>query len=114
MNRSLICIICPRGCALTASGDKENLKIEGFACKRGKDYAKAECISPTRTVTSIVRVSNRQEMLSVKSEKPIPKDKIFEAMQLIRAAEVEAPIRIGDSVLEDVFGTDIIATKNIL
>ena len=38
---------------------------------------------------------------------------IFKVMEEIRAAEVEAPVRIGDVILTDVCGTDIIATKNI-
>ena len=73
-----------------------------------------ECTHPMRTVTSIVRVSNRVDtMVSVKTAAPIPKEKIFEVMELIRAAKVEAPIASGTVILEGVFGTEVIATKNI-
>lgn len=53
-------------------------------------------------------------MVSVKTETPVPKDKIFEAMRLIRAKSVCAPVKIGDIIIKDVFGTSIVATKNII
>ena len=52
-------------------------------------------------------------MVSVKTASPIPKDKIFEVMRLIRAKSVCAPVKIGDVIIEGVFGTDVVATKNI-
>jgi CxxC motif-containing protein len=52
-------------------------------------------------------------MVSVKTAAPIPKGKIFEAMELIRSASVEAPVKIGDVILPDVFGTTVVATKDI-
>ena len=114
MKRELVCIICPRGCRLTVEGEGENLIVTGNACPKGKQYAMDECTHPMRTVTSIVRVSNRVDtMVSVKTAAPIPKEKIFEVMELIRAAKVEAPIASGTVILEGVFGTEVIATKNI-
>ncbi len=114
MNKKLICIICPRGCTLTAEGERDCLKVSGNACPKGETYAICECTNPTRTVTSIVRVANRNEcMVSVKTENPIPKDKIFEVMKKIRNTAVSAPVKIGDIILKDVFGTNIVATKNI-
>ena len=35
-------------------------------------------------------------------------------MEIIRTAEVNAPVRIGDIIAENVYGTNIIATKNII
>ena len=114
MKRELVCIICPRGCRLTVEGEGTNLTVTGNACPKGKQYAIDECTNPVRTVTSIVRVSNRVDtMVSVKTAAPIPKEKIFEVMGLIRAAKVEAPITSGTVILEGVFGTEVIATKNI-
>ena len=34
-------------------------------------------------------------------------------MEILRSATVNAPVRIGDVLLKDVCGADIIATKNI-
>lgn len=115
MTRDMTCIICPRGCALKVEINGDNITVTGNSCPKGKQYATDECTNPTRTVTSSVRVDNREDiMVSVKTENPIPKDKIFDAMKLIRAKSVTAPIHIGNTVIENVFGTDIIATKNIV
>ena len=114
MKRNLICIICPRGCALTAEGEGENLKVTGHSCPKGERYAIDECTHPMRTVTSIVSVSNRPDtMVSVKTAAPIPKENIFDAMEVIRGLKVEAPVAIGDVICRDVFGTEVIATKSI-
>ncbi len=114
MNRELICIICPRGCRLTVEGEGDALAVAGNACPKGHTYAVDECTHPTRTVTSIIRVANRPDtMVSVKTVHPIAKERIFEAMALIRAVRVDAPVAIGDVVLHDVCGTDIVATKDI-
>lgn len=115
MKRNLICIICPRGCALTVDGESNNLKVTGNNCPKGKRYAIDECTHPTRTVTSIISVSNRQDtMVSIKTAAPIPKENIFDTMEIIRSLSVEAPVAIGDVLCRDVFGTEIIATKTII
>lgn len=115
MERNLICIICPRGCALTVAGEGNDLTVTGNACTRGKDYAIAECTHPMRTVTSIVRVANREDtMVSVKTAAPIPKENIFDVMRQIRATKVQAPIESGTVILTDIYGTEVVATKTVL
>lgn len=114
MKRNLICIICPRGCAMTVTGEGTALTVTGNTCPKGKQYAIDECTHPMRTVTSTVRVTNRQDvMVSVKTAAPVPKDAIFKVMERIRAATTEAPVKAGDVLVHDVFGTDVIATKSI-
>ena len=114
MTRDMTCIICPRGCALKVEINSDNITVTGNSCPKGKQYAIDECTNPTRTVTSSVRVENREDtMVSVKTASPVPKDKIFEVMRLIRAKSVCAPVGIGDIRIKEVFGTNIVATKNI-
>ena len=114
MTRDMTCIICPRGCALKVEIENENITVSGNSCPKGKQYAIDECTNPTRTVTSSVRVENLEDtMLSVKTENPVSKDKIFEVMRLIRAKSVCAPVKIGDVIIKDAFGTNIVATKDI-
>ena len=114
MKKELICIICPRGCTLTVDTDSTPVSVSGNACKRGEQYGRDEILNPTRTVTSIVRVSNREDtMVSVKTDRAVPKDKIFEVMAAIRESAVCAPVRIGDVIIADLFGANIIATKDI-
>ncbi len=114
MKRTVTCIVCPRGCTMTAQIQGDTITVTGNACDRGEKHAIGECTNPVRSLTSIVRVSNREDtMVSVKSAAPVPKGKLFEIMDLIHAASVEAPVKIGDVILDSVCGTQIIATKEI-
>lgn len=114
MKRNLTCIICPRGCSLTAEGENDNLNVIGNTCPKGEKYAIDECTHPMRTVTSSVRVTNRKNtMVSVKTADTVPKEKIPYVMEKIRKTEITAPVKIGDIIIPDIFGTDIVATKNI-
>ncbi len=114
MERNLTCIICPRGCQLTVSGEADNLVVTGHACPRGEVYGVNEVSNPVRTITSIVRVENREDcMVSVKTAQPVPKGAIFEVMALIRNKSVQAPVKIGDVIIDNIYGTQVIATKNI-
>ena len=114
MIKNITCIICPRGCALTVDINENDVKVSGNACPKGERYGIDECTNPIRTVTSTVRVENRTDtMVSVKTETPIAKDKIFYVMQSIRNITVNAPVRIGDVIIDDICGSKIIATKNV-
>ena len=115
MKRDMICIICPRGCSLQAEITQDGVAVSGNACPKGQEYAINECIHPVRTVTATVRVSNRYNtMASVKTANPVPKDKMMAVMEILRKTSIQAPVEIGDPILTDIFGTDIIATKQIL
>ena len=112
MKKELTCIICPKGCALTV--DTDTLTVTGNNCSRGVAYGIEEATHPVRTVTSILRVSNRCDMMvSVKTATPIAKEDMFKAMEVLRSTTVTAPIRIGDVLIADVCGTQVVATKDI-
>ena len=111
--KEFTCIICPRGCHLVVDDD---MNVTGNACLRGKQYAVSELTNPVRTITSSIRVSNRDDLLvSVKTSGAIPKGKIFEVMEEINKLSAKAPTHIGDVVKKDILGlgVDIIITKNI-
>lgn len=115
MKRNLTCIICPRGCALTADITADGVIVTGNACPKGQEYAINECTNPVRTVTATVRVSNRYNtMVSVKTVTPVAKDKMMDVMNVLRQTQVQAPVKIGDVILQNVCGSDIVATKEIL
>ena len=114
MERNMTCILCPRGCAMIVRGEVGGLQVVGNSCPKGQEYAINECTNPVRTVTSTVRVSNREDtMVSVKTAAPVPKEKMMEVMAQLRSITVSAPVKIGDVILSDVFGTNVIATKAI-
>ena len=114
MKRELICILCPRGCSLTAQQTDGQWTVTGNSCPRGAKYAINECTNPVRTVTSVLRISNRDGiMVSVKTAQPVSKACMGQVMETLRAATIQAPVRIGDVLLKNVCGADILATKNI-
>ncbi len=116
MKKELICIVCPMGCALCAELDEQGsvLGVTGNTCPRGKAYAEAELTHPTRTLTSTVRLSNREALLPVKTDRPISKHQMLAAMAQLRDLRVVAPVKIGDVVLADLFGeANVIATANV-
>ena len=101
------CIVCPSSCRVkvTADGDRI-LAIEGNACKRGEEYATNEYLAPVRTITSTVRaIGYKTEVIAVRTDKPVPKDRIFQCMEEIRKVTVEAPFDIGRVVIENILGT---------
>ena len=52
-------------------------------------------------------------MVSVKTDRPVSKGKMMEVMALLRKTEINAPVSIGDVVLTDVFGANIVVTKAV-
>ena len=115
--RELICINCPLGCGLTVTiKDGEVEKVQGNTCPKGEAYGEKEVTNPTRIVTSIVKVTGGVlPVVSVKTASDIPKEKIMDCARVLKEVEVQAPVSIGDVVLEDVCGTGVpmIATKNV-
>ena len=115
MERKITCIICPRGCAMTATVQGEKVTVIGNTCPKGEEYAINECLHPVRTVTATVRVANRPNtMVSVKTETPVPKDRMMAVMEVLRKTEVNAPLAISDIVAYNVCGSNIVVTKEIL
>ena len=114
MKRNMICIICPRGCSLCAELHTDQITVTGNACPKGQEYAINECVNPVRTVTATVRVCNRYNtMASVKTSVPVAKDKMMDVMRVLRETQINAPIHIGDVILKDIYGSDIVATKTV-
>ena len=115
--KKLTCINCPVGCSLKVEMDGENvICVSGNTCRRGEIYARKEVTNPTRIVTSTVKVVNGTSgTVSVKTKEDIPKEKIFACVQALRGIEVQAPVHIGDVILENVAvtGVDIVATRNV-
>ena len=115
--RELTCIGCPMGCALTVSLEEGKVvSVEGYTCKRGRDYGEKECTNPMRTVTSSVPVKGGTiPMVSVKTAADIPKGKIQECMETIHRTYVQAPVEMGEILVSNIAGTgvDLIATKQV-
>ena len=115
--KEITCIICPIGCKITVRTDSVNCEIvKGNKCNRGVEYAYSEALDPKRMLASTILVENGQwPLVSVKSSKAVPKNKIFEVLKEIKQKKVKAPVKIGHKIIKNVANTkiDIIATKNV-
>ncbi len=117
MKKEIICTVCPRGCAVTVEGSENEIKsIEGYSCKRGMEFAKSEFTNPVRILTTLVKIDGvENELLPVRSDKPIPKDKIFECMEIIKKTIAKLPQKRYNVIIGDIcgLGANIVATKDI-
>lgn len=112
MEKKFVCIVCPLGCQLSVQLESGSVReVTGHTCPRGKAYAENECTDPRRTVTTTVRCSDGG-VVAVKTEQPIPKDKMAECMQILNGVVAQLPVCVGDVILEDVLGSRILATQN--
>lgn len=117
MKKEIICTVCPRGCTITVEGDEKTVfSASGYSCKRGLEYANSEYLSPIRILTTTVKIAGIDgDLLPVRSEKPLPKDKLSACMDIIKKAEIKLPVKRYDTVIADICGTgiNIVATKDI-
>jgi len=91
--------------------------VKGNECFRGHDHAVKEMIHPTRSLTTTVRTSFPGiPVLPVRTDGEIPKDKVKEAMRVLRAVVVSSELGCGDTVFEDLAGTGVrvIATSDMM
>lgn len=118
MNKNLTCIECPKSCNLVV--DIENcraLKVSGNQCQVGESYAIAEVENPTRILTSAVLTKGLPlKMLPLRTDRPMPKAKLPEAMAEIKKIIVEKPLKAGDVILSNFLGLgiDLLATRDCL
>lgn len=117
------CTTCPSECFLTVEVKRdadgavaEVCSVNGNNCPRGDKFAHQELTCPMRVLTTTVAVSGGDEaLLPVRTAEAIPLALHAQAMALIRGLVVNAPIHMGDVVLEDLLNTgiDLIASMDI-
>lgn len=116
------CTTCPSECLLTVEVERGAdgavvvvRSVTGNSCPRGDTFAHQELTCPMRVLTTTVAVSGGDEvLLPVRTAKAIPLELHAQAMDLIRGLVVDAPIHMGDVVLEDLLhtGIDLIASMD--
>ena len=115
MKKTIICTSCPMGCEIEVEevGGKIT-SIKGNTCPRGAKYAEAEYFHPERVLTTTVKTSNGK-WLSVRTQGPIAREKLLEAVRELSKVTVPVPVKIGDIVLENILktGVDVIATGEV-
>jgi CxxC motif-containing protein len=121
LSKELICIVCPNGCEVRAKIDEEGpdlkvLEIEGCTCEKGEDWVVQELTNPMRTIASSIPMDQGNfKLVSVRTDSPIPLEKIMDVMTEIKKIKAKAPISIGDILIHNPAGTpcNIIATRHV-
>ena len=124
MKREYTCIMCPNGCRVevtyepaAAPGEAPVvLSTYGNLCPRGAGYARQELIDPRRTIsTSILVEGGELPLASVRLTAPIPKDRLMDAVAVIRKYKVTAPVKAGTVIIRNLLGlgSDVIVTKTV-
>ena len=117
ITKELICVNCPMGCRLKVEMEgKEILSITGNTCPRGAEYAAQECVRPMRILTSTVKIDHGpHRVLPVITDKAIPLDLMFKAMDEVRTVRVTAPVAEGQVLVHDLIGSgaDLIASRSM-
>ncbi len=115
--KTVTCTVCPNGCRISCDKSGDEYLFSGNRCKRGAAYAQSELTVPMRTLCTTVHTSFAEApALPVRTNMPIPKERIQDVMQALRGVCVSEPLKLGDAVVPDVLGlkSDIIVTSTIL
>ena len=115
MIKKITCIECPKGCILEVEIDGAKIiEIRGNDCPKGIAYAKAEIENPLRILTSSVQAEGLSlKMIPVRTDRPIPKDKLFEGMEEIKLIRIEKELGVGEVIIKDFLGlgVNLVATR---
>jgi CxxC motif-containing protein len=115
MTRKLTCIECPKGCVLSVEVEGAKVvKVSGNLCPKGLTYAAAEIENPQRILTSTVLAKGLPlKMVPVRTDRPIPKGRLMEAMREIRRLRIDKPVQVGDVIAQNFLGlgVDLISTR---
>ena len=115
--KTIRCIVCPTGCEIHVKNVDGEIIVEGHTCNRGEVYAKDEFIAPKRILTTTMRVKGGLlPLIPVRTDKPILKEKLTNVLNEIALKEIEAPIKMGDILIENVLKLDanIIASRDLI
>lgn len=112
------CITCPTGCLVQVKKDeKGEISFEGYTCKRGLEYAQQEYYEPKRVLTTTIRVENGYlPLIPVRTDKPILKTKLDDALNIVANTIIKAPIKMGDVLIQNILELDanIIASRDLI
>lgn len=113
-----VCVICPNSCRLNVEVLADgSLDVDGFQCKRGLEYAKQEFLEPTRMLITTMRIKGGVlPVIPVRSNKEIPREKMLDAVKAVNENEAQAPVKMHDVLMDDLFGLEgikVIASRDM-
>lgn len=115
--RTYTCIVCPNSCEITVKiRDGSVSEVSGASCPRGEDYARQEILAPVRNIATTVLVRGGSiPLCSVRLSQPIPRERIFDAISAIHEVSLDAPVRAGTVLIQDLLGlgVDVLLTRDV-
>ncbi len=114
--KEYVCIVCPSSCRLKVEEINGEIIVTGNKCKRGLMHGKLEYTNPKRMLTTTLAVKNsNKKRVSVVSTDEIPKDMLQQCLNALYDLQIDAPVKMGDVVCENICGTqvDIVAAHNV-
>ena len=107
-SHTLLCIVCPEGCEIEARESGGDFVFAEGICRRGQEYARREIVDPARILTTTIPVLNGEiSILPVRTASPIPKPRIMAAMAEVKSIRISAPVRLGQTVRENLADTGV-------
>lgn len=116
MKKEFTCIVCPMSCALTVDQQNGEIVVLGNGCKRGLEFGKNEFSNPKRMVTTTVKITGSHlKRLPVISTQELPLDHLFVYMHDLYQVTMEAPVKKGQIVIENIGGSgvDMVASRSL-
>lgn len=114
MKKIMTCIQCPKGCSLSVETENGKvISVSGNQCPKGEAYARQEIENPLRVLTSSVVTEGLDlKMVPVKTDQPIPKAKLIEAMYELKQIVLTKPVKKGDCIKKNLLGLDVNVIAN--
>lgn len=115
--KEIVCITCPNSCRMTAELREGQWEVTGNRCQRGQKFAEDEMTCPKRTFSTTVRTAWKEvPVIPVRVSREVPKNKIFDIMEMINHMTVRAGIGRDEVLIPNVLGldADVIVTSNCL
>ena len=90
-------------------------RVTGNTCKRGERYAVQEVTAPQRTLTTTMYAKGGV-IVPVKTDRPVPREKLSSCMKVINCKTLILPIEAGDIIIENIedTGANVIAERSFL
>lgn len=112
----MMCQGCTLGCSIKVYESKGEVLVEGNLCKRGEQYGKTEYVKPYRTIIYKVKVRDGDfKTVPVKTDREVMREDIYKVMKELKQIELDAPLNIGEVVLENIANTpvNVVSTRRI-
>lgn len=117
MNKKVTCSVCPMACEIDVTSHGRELHISGNRCGRGYQFAQKYIDKDEKVVTGRCLLAGGQmSRLPVSTNAKIPAELVREVLEAIQSTKVQAPIKRGQVIIENILGTgaDVIAQRKAL